>query len=94
MTTTIYKYALNAPVVEFDIPVGGIVRHVATDDQVPTLWIEHPYPYPSSGEYADTERRTFVGYGTGHPIEGDLEFVGTATGVEGWMVIHIFERLS
>ncbi len=90
MTTTIYKYHLLAPVEDIVLPLGAVVRHVGTDQQVPTLWIEHAFP----DDRGNDEVRTFVGFGTGHPIVGDLEFVGTATGVEGWMVIHIFERLS
>lgn len=90
MTTTIYKYHLTAPITDLYLPLGAVVRHVATDQDFPTLWIEHPFP----GDPAKDEKRTFVGFGTGHPIMGDLEFVGTVTGVEGWVVIHVFERLS
>lgn len=88
MTTTIYKYPLDKPAVDLTLPVGAVVRHVETQNLIPTLWIERAV--------ADTptETRSFVAFGTGHVIEGDLEFVGTATGVDGWMVFHIFERLS
>lgn len=91
MATTIHKYPLNAPSsTALSLPVGAIVRHVATQGGVPTLWIEH-----AAAEYlAEYESRTFTAFGTGHPIVGDLEYVGSVTGVDGWLVFHIFERLS
>jgi len=82
----VYKYPMNAPVVDLDLPVGAKVVAVATQDNVPTLWIEHDQ------QPLTTQRRTFVGHGTGHPIpEGEVH-VGSAHGVDGWMVFHIYER--
>lgn len=88
-TQQVLKWAMTAPVMEFDIPIGSKVIDVRTQDNVPCLWTLGPM---ASGGL----RRTFVAFGTGHPISDSkpLQYVGSAHGIDGWMVFHIFERES
>jgi hypothetical protein len=84
------KWPMNQPVQEFSMPAGSVVIDVQTQNNVPTLWTLGPAPG------GPTELRIFAGYGTGHPIRHslDTEYVGSAHGVDGWMVFHIFERVG
>lgn len=60
-----------------------------TQHGVPTLWT-------LADVGAASEQRTFVGFGTGHPIDEDgLVYVGSAHDVYGdGLVFHIFERAT
>lgn len=82
----VWKYALHAPVVEHDMPVGAEVIEVTTQHGLPCLWA-------LVNTSAPTEKRTFVGFGTGHAVEPGARYVGTAHDVYGdGLVFHIFER--
>jgi len=86
---TIYKYPLPQPVMDLDLPVGAKVVRVGTQNFLPTLWIEHAM------EPEQTEKRTFIGHGTGHPIPPGEVYVGTAHNVEDeGLVFHIYERVK
>ena len=82
---TVWKYALNSPVTMIDLPLGAEVLDVATQDGVPHLWVLGEPGAPMMA-------RTFVGFGTGHAVEPGARYVGTAHGVYGDLVFHIFER--
>jgi hypothetical protein len=85
----VLKWIMQAPVMDFEMPEGSVVLTVEQQHGVPTLWTLGRVGGP-------TERRTFLGFGTGHPIfEDGLLYVGTAHDVEGeGLVFHIFERPS
>jgi len=81
----VLKWPLRAPVT--DVPLGpdDSVVHVGTQDGVPTLWVEHHGRDPEKGA-----TRRVRGFGTGEPIPPQFQYIGTATGVEGWMAFHIY----
>lgn len=85
---TVYKYVMHQPVEVFEIPAGGVVLDVASQDGVPCLWVLVDPEEPDG-----VVRRTFIGYGTGHPIaDDDKRYVGTAHDVDGaGLVFHVFE---
>lgn len=87
-TQVVLKWPMHAPVAEFDMPVDSKIIDVRTQDNVPTLWTLSP------ADTGLTERRTFIGFGTGHVIAESkpVEYVGSAHDVDGWMVFHLFER--
>ena len=82
---TVWKITLNQPEQDFDLPRGARVVHVATQDDNPCVWLD-----------LDTSRivqsRTFAAYGTGHLVPEDAAYVGTARGVAGGLVFHIYEQ--
>lgn len=85
-TRYVLKWPMTQPVQAFQMPDDAVVIDVREQNNVPTLWTL------SSTDSVDVER-TFAGYGTGHPIwSGEGEYVGSAHGIDGWMVFHIFER--
>ena len=85
---TIWKYPLKiAGRQEILMPIGSVILHVRDQDDAPCLWV---YVYPN----AALVPRTFVIYGTGHGIVGDVcadDYVGTVHCNDGTLVWHIFE---
>lgn len=89
----VWKYQL-APVVTFDMPVGAQILKVHEEGEEICLWaLVDPD--------ADTEPRTFLGFGTGHNIpeshEGpglSLQYVGSAFPAGGALVFHVFESVT
>ncbi len=82
---TVWKITLNQPEQDFDLPQGARVVHVATQDDSPCLWLE-----------VETmsrliHYRTFAAYGTGHVVPDDAFYVGTARGIAGGLVFHVYE---
>ena len=68
------------------MPAGGVILHVCEQDDVPCLWVlVHPA--------AAFVPRTFMVYGTGHEIVGDIrhsDYIGTVHCKDGTLVWHIF----
>lgn len=88
-TRFVLKWPLHSPVVTFQMPADAVVIDVREQRNVPTLWTL------SSNASVDVPR-TFVGYGTGHPIfalDVNEVYVGSAHGIDGVLVFHIFERV-
>lgn len=90
----IYKYVLplRAPVRQhdFDWPVGAKVLHVgAQQEETVTLWVQEKAEHP--GHEGPKERRSFIVYGTGFPVDPEevKEHVGSVLH-EGF-VWHVFE---
>ncbi len=85
----VLKWPMLSPVQDFFMPDDAVVIDVRAQPNggVPTLWTL------SSTDSVDV-KRTFLGFGTGHPImEPGLIYVGSAHEVEGMgLVFHIFER--
>lgn len=83
----VLKWPMERPVQAFQMPNDAVVIDVRTQRGIPTMWTL------SSTDSVDVER-TFIGFGTGHPImEPDATYVGSAHDVEGeGLVFHIFER--
>jgi len=86
MMKTIWKYALDFQTI-VDIPKGAKVLTVQEQRGDPQLWaIVDPD--------AETEKRTFIIYGTGHNMPDDPgEYVGTFQQLGGNLVFHVFEYL-
>lgn len=82
---SVHKFPLPTPVTRCGVRAGARVLCVTTQDNVPTIWFEVEPDAP-------VECREFVGVPTGGQIEPDAEYVGTAHGIDGWVVFHIYER--
>lgn len=85
MSKTIWKFVLQ-PKCEIEMPEGAELLTVQEQGDDICLWA---VVEPNSPRVT----RKFVGFGTGHPIPGDLQlkFVGTALLHGGALVFHIFE---
>ncbi len=83
--TTIWKFVLTEPVTEIELPATARVLHVAAQDEMPTMWVQVPLDEPKV-------KRTFIGVPTGGVVEDGATYCGTSTGVDGWKVVHIYER--
>lgn len=72
------------------LPPGTKVIEVATQHNDPTLWTLGPSFDPGTVN----ESRTFVLFATGEEVSEGHEYIGTCHGIDGWMVFHIFEKVS
>lgn len=86
---SVWKYPIGAPVVDLVMPHGSQIIDVRCQDGVPTMWA-------LANVTAPKVTRTFLAFGTGHPIfEPALRYVGSAHDVaDVGLVFHIFERPS
>jgi hypothetical protein len=69
------------------MPRGAEALSVGLQDGQPYLWALVDPEAPK-------EWRTFAVAGTGHalPPESPGRFIGSIIGVEGWIVLHVWER--
>jgi len=89
----IFKYPIGIhDKLTIRMPEGAKVLCVQTQkseaDEVPCIWA-------LVDDKAPTEERTFLTFGTGHPIEkmpGD--WIGTYQLEDGALVFHVFEELK
>jgi len=83
----VHKFPLPVPSLQLaDLDPNAQVVHVATQDGVPTLWIERD-PFERPGR-----PRKFVGYMTGQSVSPDAVYQGTAHNVDGaGIVVHVYE---
>jgi len=83
----IFKYELLDRTNEVDMPAGAEVLTVQIQHDKICLWAK-------VDPTARTEKRVFVVYGTGHPIEDDsnLSYIGTVQMAGGTLVWHVFEK--
>jgi hypothetical protein len=85
MAHKVFKYEITGPECKLQLPKGAVPLCVAGQDGKVCLWARIDDSRP-------LEWRTFVGIGTGWDVpDGNLSYIGTAHGVDGWMVFHIFE---
>lgn len=88
MKTTIWKYELTSEQTDIDIPEGGSILCVQTQNLKPHLWIE---VNPDN----NTTKRSFIIIGTGEPVFNDSieskEYIGTFQLQNGALVYHVFE---
>jgi len=84
---TIHKHTVPVDDV-LDLPAGAEILTVQVQDDVPRLWVL------VNPDYTETEPRRICTYGTGHPIEGDVEYIGTFQLRDGSLVFHVFEVMS
>lgn len=87
MTTRVWKYpAKVADWFELEMPLGAKVVAFGLDlvTSDPVLWVEVDDDAPKA-------IRRFRLAGTGHPIEPDLRFIGSAIGHRGRFVWHLYE---
>jgi len=83
---TIWKYQIIVGVNDLTMPRGASVLAVQVQHGIPTMWaLVNPN--------AVHDRRRFVVYGTGHPIDStaDAGYVGTFQMMGGDLVWHVFE---
>lgn len=91
MTRAVWKFAMDAPTLTQPMGEKSRVVCVANQDNTPTLWVEVNLEEMNEMKSAAVSR-TFQLYGTGHPIRDDNQvYVGTAHGIDGWMVLHVYE---
>ncbi len=82
----IHKYQL-APVGGLDLPSGARILSVGRQKESVYLWaLVDPD--------ADTVHRDIEVHVTGQTVDDPdgLDYIGTAHGVDGWLVLHVFER--
>lgn len=86
---TIWKYTLQ-PISTFEMPIGAKPLSVGVQfEEVMCMWVM----VDPTGPLVTYEERTFVVFGTGHPIPDnlDLNFIGTV--MSDGLVFHVFEKL-
>ena len=90
---TVWKYPLSveASTTFVDLPKGAEILSVATIAGSPHLWaLVDP-------DETELVRRSLITLGTGWKVVSDApfgRFVGTITGVKGWMVFHVWDVAS
>lgn len=81
----ILKYTLKRSMECIDLPSDAKVVYVGNQNNSLTMWAE-----------VNTTRlnviRTFITYGTGFDIEPGDVYVGSAIDIEGFLVLHVYER--
>lgn len=84
---TIYKYTLS-PDILVEMPEGSQILTIAEQKNEVCMWVKVNTQKPMI-------HRRFVVFGTGHEIPKDvdkfLKYAGTAHGVDGSLVFHVFE---
>ncbi len=84
---TIFKYTItaNEPIKKFDLPLGAKVVEVGSQEPgTLQFWVDS-----GIDNFLENEIRTFRIYGTGHPIDENDTYVGTA--FDPPFVWHLFE---
>lgn len=84
---SVHKFTISEPVTRCDVRREARVLCVQTQDNNPCIWFEVNPDAPD-------ERRDFIAVPTGGEVEPGAVYVGTAHGIGGWMVFHIYERPS
>ena len=89
---TIWKYKLEVTDSQtIEVPKGGKILCVQTQDGIPFLWIEVDSDLPSVPRY-------FEIFGTGHEIRYDMavqrEYIGTFQMRSGTLVFHVYEYIG
>lgn len=87
MIQTVFKYQLGFSAANhITMPKGAKIAMVAMQTGSVTMWAVVPI------EFTETETRDFVVAGTGHPVEGNAEHIGSC--VDNAYVWHVFEMLD
>lgn len=82
MSNRIYKYEIK-PKTQTRMPRGARLLHVGVQNGNPMVWAEVDPANAIVG-------RRLAAFPTGEqPPEG--QYIGTVIGVEGWMVLHIYD---
>jgi hypothetical protein len=82
----IWKFPLKREINTIEMPTGAMIMTVANQQDNPTLWAMVDPKAPK-------EVRTFQVIGTGFDFNQEgLTFLGTAHGIMGYMVFHVFEK--
>ena len=88
MEITIWKFELGITYTALEMPVNAEILTVQTQKETPYLWA---LVDPNESK----ETRTFVVYGTGHPISYDMGsnriYIGTYQLQGGSLIFHVFE---
>ncbi len=85
---TIYKYKLNSDgTTEPLMPHYAVVKHVAYQQQVLTVWAEVEIDNPPMTKF----RSHIVVRGTGHPIGETGNHLATVPDPNGFHIWHIYE---
>ena len=88
MQNTIWKFTFNEKdVFEFTMPKGAKILTLQRQHNLNCIWA---WVNPA----AETEKRTFAIFGTGHPIPITVKqenYIGTYQVYSGQLVFHLFE---
>lgn len=88
MARSIWKFPLRvADFVEFAMPKNAKVLTVQVQLGDPCVWAEVDVG-------AETEIRRFRTFGTGHPLDSGLLYIGTYQMRDGALVFHLYEDVS
>jgi len=83
-THQVWKFPLGDPDQTIEMPQGARILYVAAQT-VPTIWALVDPSLP-------LVKRRFITVGTGWDFDPTgLTYRGTADGIAGWMVFHVFE---
>ncbi|WP_185246652.1 hypothetical protein [Chryseobacterium bernardetii] len=82
----IYKYQLKTTDQQtITMPVGSTIISLQIQNGIPCIWAE-------VDTLQNVGDRTFVTFGTGHPLpENPLVYVGTYQLEEGNLIFHVYE---
>jgi hypothetical protein len=93
MARVVWKYVLHKPTQNVGVPTGARILTVANQANEITFWAE------VDDAPVGLEKRVFVVLGTGHPFPDTpsgkmLHYLGTAHGISGGLVFHVYELVS
>lgn len=88
MSETIHKYPFRCEDhFELEMPQGALILAVQAQAGQPCVWAR---VFPDGPKVT----RRFRLAGTGHPLEGNLWYIGTFQLLEGKLVFHLFEEIK
>jgi hypothetical protein len=91
MVKVIWKFELVPLKTELRVPVGAEVLCIGTQDRIPGE--SGVFLWALCDPDAPVETRVFRTFPTGRNFKSDnLVYVGTAVGVNGTLVFHVFEE--
>lgn len=86
--SVIWKYALQGPQVDLEIPRGAKILDLRVQGMQPHIWAQVDPDQPM-------EKRTFCSLATGEHFDHEGKtYIGSAHEIGGWMVFHVFEETT
>ena len=85
MEKQVWKYIINPYKTEYDIPEGGIIRHVGEQYGEVCVWVE-------VDPRAEKETRVIEAFGTGHTLSSEYrKYIGSVSLEGGSLIFHLYE---
>lgn len=97
MSRTVWKFPLPLKRNELDMPAGAKILTVGSQTIAGKIGPDTVHIWAEVGPDAETERRTFLVYGTGWPLPEDepqLAYRGTALLYRTSLVFHVYEEVA